>query len=468
MLLLESSADRTEGQDNVSISEQLATFVVNTRIDDMPREAVEKAKVMFLDIIGVALAGTRVEETGKIAIDYVREAGGVPESTVIGGGFMTSAPNAALANGLSAHALDFDDFEPAGHPSGMLVATALALGEKLGLTGKRVLESYILGLEIYERIAATDLPISEIGWHGTAVYGTLGSAAAAAKALDLNVPETVMCLGIAASAAGGILRENGSMTKPYQVGKSARNGVEAALLARKGFTSDVGVIENPKGFCDLFSGKGRWDGSGITSNLGNPYHIVNPGLGIKMYPCGGVKFLRCIQGILELKRENGINYADVSRIDLRVSRRQVNLDINEPQKGLEGKFSMRYICARAILDGKLTVDTFTDEKVKEPIVKEALAKINVVVDETIPDSWIKAWSEVTIKLKNGTSFSLRIDIPKGDQRNPLPLSAVLEKYRGNASLVLSPEQAERVREIVMGLDKVDNLGELMNILKSGR
>ena len=450
----------------MSISEQLATFVVNNRYEDIPQEAIEKAKVMFLDIIGVALAGTRIEETGKITIDYVREAGGTPESTVIGGGLKTSAPNAALANALLAHALDFDDYEPSGHPSGMLVASALALGEKGKLTGKQVLQSYILGLEIYEKLAIIDLLMSETGWHGTAVFGTMGSAAAAAKALGLNDEETVMCLGIAASAASGILRENGSMTKPYQVGKSARNGVEAALLAKKGFTSDAGVIENPKGFCDLFAGKGRWDSSQITRNLGNPFHIVNPGLGIKLYPCGGVKFVRCIQGILELRKENNIAYSDVTEVELRVSRRQVNLDIVEPKKGLEGKFSMRYICARALLDGKLGVDTFTDEKVNESIVKEALAKMKVIVDATIPDDWLKAWSEVTIKLKNGKSFTRRIEIPKGDQRNPVSLSTVIEKFRGNASLVLSGAQSEKVIEMVSSLDKAKNLTELMNILKA--
>ena len=451
----------------MSISEQLATFVVNTRIDDMPREAIEKAKVMFLDIIGVALAGTRVEETGKIAIDYVREAGGVPESTVIGGGFMTSALNAALANALSAHALDFDDFEPAGHPSGMLVVTALALGEKCGLTGQEVLQSYILGLEIYEHLATIDGMMYEKGWHGTPVFGTMGSAAAAAKALGLSVSETVMCLGIAASSASGILRENGSMTKPYQVGKAARNGVEAALLAQKGFTSDLGVIENPKGFCDLFAGKGQWDASQLTRNLGNPFHIASPSIGIKLYPCGGVKFVRCIQGILELREENNIKYSDVREVDLRVSRQQLNMDITEPHKALEGKFSMRYICARALLDGQLKLDSFTDDKVNDPVIKEAMGKMNVIVDEEIPNKWLNSWSEVSIHLKNGNSYTRRIEIPKGDSRNPVALSVVKVKYQDNASLVLSEKQAERAAEIVLNLDNVKNLHELMNILKAG-
>jgi 2-methylcitrate dehydratase PrpD len=449
----------------VTISEQLASFVVNTPFEALPAEAIQKAKVLFLDIIGVALAGTVVEETGKIAIEYIRDIGGVPESTVIGGGFQTSAPNAALANALLAHALDFDDFEPNGHPSGMLVASSLALGEKLGLSGKDILLSYLLGLEIYERVASSDMANSEKAWHATPVFGTLGSAAASAKALGLNVEETLMCLGIAASTAAGILRENGSMTKPYQVGKSARNGVEAALLAGKGFTSDRGVIENPKGFCDLFFGKGRWNSSVMTNNLGNPFHIVQPGIGIKLYPCGGVKFLRCIQGIRELVRENDIGYTEVNRIDVRVSRRQVYLDIPEPQTGLEGKFSMRYICARTLLDRKLTLETFTDVKVREPIIREALGKINIIVDETIPDDWLKAWSEVTLKLKNGGSLSRRIEVPKGDQRNPLAVPDVLEKFKNNASLVLPAARVEKVLEIVMDLDKIGQVHELMSLIK---
>jgi 2-methylcitrate dehydratase PrpD len=450
----------------MSISEQIASFVVNTSFEALPTEAIEKAKILFTDIIGVALAGTVMDETGKIAIDYIRDIGGVPEATVIGGGFKTSAPNAALANALLAHALDFDDFEPNGHPSGMLVASSLALGEKLGLSGRDILLSYILGLEIYERVAASDMANSEKAWHATSVFGTLGSAVTAAKALRLNLEETLMCLGIAAATAAGILRENGSMTKPYQVGKSARNGVEAALLARKGFTSDIGVLENPKGFCDMFIGKGQWNRSGMTDNLGNPFHIVKPGIGIKLYPCGGVKFLRCIQGIRELVQENDINYREVNKVDVRVSRRQVYLDIPAPQTGLEGKFSMSYICARTLLDRKLTLETFTDAKVREPLIKEATGKINVIVDETIPDDWLKTWSEVTIMLKNGSSLSKRIEIPKGDQRNPLAIADVLEKFRRNASLVLSEAQVEKVLEIVMNLDKINQVHELMSIIKS--
>lgn len=446
-------------------TEQLSEFIVHTSFKDMPEEAVARAKIMFIDTIGVALAGTAIGEAGKIAIKYAKDIGGVPEATVIAGGFQTSAPNVAFTNALLSHAVDFDDWELSGHPSSMLVATSLSLGEKMGLAGRSLLESYILGLEVYDKIACGCPDARARGWHGTAVYGTMGATSAAAKLLGLGVNETIMALGIAASAASGISRQRGTMTKPYQVGRAARNGVEAALLAKDGFTADEAIIENPMGFCDIYLGAGACDYDKMTRNMGKPFHIVSPGLGLKPYPCRFPEF-RAIDAVLDLRREHAFEYKDVDQAEIGTTSDMYKVTILDPKTGLQGKFSTNYVCAIALLDGKLSLASFTDEKVRDPIVQEALGKVKLVAEKTIPNEWADAWSRpVTIKLKDGRTLSKRVDIPRGDPRNPLSINDVLAKYRDNASLVLPSQQVEHSINLLQNLDQAKDVTELMDILR---
>lgn len=446
-------------------TEQLARFVVDTKLQDIPQEAVERANITFLDIIGVALAGTVVEETGQMAIRFTRDIGGTAEATVIGGGFRTSAPNAALVNGLLAHALDFDDWElTGGHPSSMLVAACLALGEKHGLAGSALIEAYIIGLEVYDRLSTGCPGAQNRGWHGAAVFGTMGATAAGAKLLGLTVPETIMAFGIAASSASGLARQHGNMTKPVQIGKAARNGVEAALLAKYGFTSDDAIIENPKGFCDAYLGEGICDCAKMIQNLGNPLHILSPGVGIKFYPCRYPEF-RMIDAVLALRKEHGFTYDDVERVEIHASPHKLKTTILEPETGLQGKFSTKYICARALLDGEITLSTFSDEKVREEKTKEALQKIFLIPDPTIPEKWLKARSPVTVRLKNKQVFSREVDIPKGDPRNPLPLDEVIAKYCSNASLVLAEQEVAYSSNLLQQFDQLEDLQELLSILR---
>ena len=449
---------------NVGVTEQLARFVIDTSFKDMPEVAAERAKTMFLDTIGVALAGTAVGETGNIAIKYVEDVGGSPEAIAIGSGFRTSAPNAAFVNALLAHVLDFDDWDTSGHPSAMLVPASLALGEKRDLPGRSLLEAYILGLEVCDKIASGCPDITSRGWHGTALYGAIGAAAAGVKLLGLNVNQAIMAFGVAASAASGFRRQFGTMSKSFQVGNAARNGVEAALLASDGFTSDEATLEGSLGFCDCFQGQGTSDYTKMTHNLGNPFHIVSPGLGIKPYPCRYWEF-RSIEATLDLRRQHGFICDDIDWVEVSMSPvHYQRVNFLEPKTGLQAKFSVNYAVAMAILDGKLTLATYTDDKVKEPKVREALGKIKAIEDATIPNEWADAWNVVTVKLKDGSIFSKRVDIPRGAPRNPLLASDVVLKYRDNASLVLSEEQVECSIKLLQKLEQVEHLRELTDIL----
>ena len=237
-------------------TEKLAKFIVETIYESIPPEVVHAAKRVVMDTLGVIIAGSQ-EPAGKIISSFVRNLGEKPRATVVGAGFRTSSPNAALTNGTMAHALDYDDFNymgGSGHPSIALLPAVLAIGEDLRASGKAVLEALILGFELWAKLLGSGIDPRSQGFHPTPVIGTMGAAAAAAKLLGLDVKQTQMVMGIASTHASGLARNRGTMTKPYHGGNAARSGVVAAMLVKEGFTAATDIIDGKFGFCDAFAG----------------------------------------------------------------------------------------------------------------------------------------------------------------------------------------------------------------------
>ncbi len=237
-------------------------------------------------MLGVALAGVSTPPA-EIALDYCKRLGVSTEASIWGTHAKASVSTAAFANGLLAHALDFDDWDAfihVGHPTSMLIGAALPLAEKIGASGKDLLKAYVLGIEVICKVAANCPNVQDRGFHSTPVFGSLGAAIACASLLKLDAAKLKAALGITASAAGGIHRQQGSMVKPFHAGNAARNGAEAALLAQEGFTADAAIIEAPRGFCDTFFGPGNCDYEEMIANLGTPYFLESPGMGLKWHP----------------------------------------------------------------------------------------------------------------------------------------------------------------------------------------
>ena len=251
------------------VTDTLAQFVTQTRYSAISEKTVANAKMHLLDTLGVALAGAR-EPVATIALDYCKRIGSAADSTIWGTGLKAAAPTAAFANGLLAHALDYDDWDAfihVGHPSSMLLGAALSVGESTGVSGEELLKAYVLGIEIICKLAANCPNLQDRGFHSTPVWGSLGAAVACGSLLKLTALQVKAALGIAASAAGGIHRQQGSMVKPFHAGNAARNGAEAALLAKAGFTADGAILEAPRGFCDTFFGPGRCDLEKMVENV---------------------------------------------------------------------------------------------------------------------------------------------------------------------------------------------------------
>ncbi|MBC8394020.1 MAG: MmgE/PrpD family protein [Deltaproteobacteria bacterium] len=449
----------------------LADFVLKTEFRNLPANAIDLAKQAFLDCVGVTLAGS-VTPPAQIIMDLVTENGGKPTAAVFGAGFRTASPQAALVNGTSAHSLDYDDMNNSldGHPSAVFVPTIMALGEELGISGSDAVEAYIIGLEIAAKVGnGINKGHYEKGWHATATLGTLGAAAAAAKILKLDTEKTLMALGIAASEAAGLRQNFGTMTKPFHAGNAARNGMVAAILAKKGFTADKNIIEAEFGFCKLFNKDNQYDLKKITDSLGQPFDIVSPGINLKPYPaCLGTH--SALDAVLGLSAKHSISGEDVARVEVKTPPSNLKILIHsEPRTGLEGKFSMEFCITIAIMNKKVGVDDFTDETVKGARTQDFIKRVKVIPDPSLedPEKSAEEWylpAIVKIRLKNGKEYSRRVDFSKGQPKCPMSREELLTKYRDCAGVVMTMKSVEQSIVMIENMEKIKNLGVLADVL----
>jgi 2-methylcitrate dehydratase PrpD len=454
-------------------TEELAQFACELKVDSVPAEAFRWAKDAILDCIGVALAGTK-EEAGQIATAYVKEAKGRPEAGVFAAGFKTSAADAALANGTLAHALDFDDYTLPnwmGHPTSPLLPAILALGQRKKISGKEMLLAYVIGYEVGGRIGGgVGRGHYECGWHATATLGTMGATAAGARILQLDPARARMALGIASSEASGVRQNFGTMTKPLHVGLASRNGVLAASLAEKGFTADGCTVEGPLGFAKVLTAPGGYDFGRMTDGLFKSFLIVEHGISIKPYPCCADGH-RCIDAILYLIEKHDIKPANVAAVECRISDMVPKIMIRQrPQTGAEGKFSLPFCMAIALIDRKVGLQQFTTERVLDPQVQELITRVSFVhPPEASGYAGMERYPEqVTVRLCDGTVYTHEVAESKGRPANRLSEAELTGKYRECAGGVLPPKRIDQSLEMLHSLEKVEDINKLMQVLCGGR
>ena len=440
-------------------TEIMSRFVTDLKYEDIPREVIDRAKRQILDVIGVALAGS-TQEVGKIALDFVQCTGGTPECVVWGTKLRTSSPQAAFVNGIDCHATDYDDmWLPGAHPTGVTFPAALAVAETVRASGRQLLAAQVAAYEVMGKLhSCAD---ERAGWHPTPVFGTFGAAAAAAKLLGVDTAKMQLALGIAASEASGISSQSGTMTKPFHAGHGARNGIVAAMLAARGFTANPQVLDGA--FFETFFGKDFSDNWRLTATLGNPYHLATPGIGVKMYP-SGYHLHHAFEPALELVKKHNIRTEQVSAIEIMVPRRG---HFNRPQigSGLEGKFSYQYHVAMAILDQKLTIESFHDERALASDVQALLKKMTVRVDANIPRNPDIVYIKVVIKLSDGKEVSAAQPLPRSHWRYPLAREEWVGKFRDNAARVLKEPNISRIIETVDKLEELSDANALTELLK---
>jgi 2-methylcitrate dehydratase PrpD len=449
----------------MGLTRDVAAWAAAVSIDEMPAEVRAAAQAACVDTIGAILAGAP-EPVTRIVADALAEDGARPAASQLGGRLKTSVEGAALLNGTSGHALDYDDVSRSlmGHPSVVVLPAALAVAEHGRASGRALLEAYIAGVEVMAKLGrVAGAGHYQAGWHATSTLGTLGSAAAAGKLLDLDAGRLAHALAIAASESSGSRRNFGTMTKPFHAGHASRCGVHAARLAGRGMTGETSVLEAPLGFFALFAPRAA-PPEELAETLGRPYELVSPGLGVKRYPCCYATH-RAAEGALALVASHEIPSGDVARATVAVPRGALAPLISwRPRTGLEGKFSMAYVVAASICDRRLTLDSFTDAAVARPEIVELMDRVTVVEDGAIPteqNAIEGGYVEVRIRRRGGAELVSRVDRPRGSAERPLAPEELLGKFRDCARRVLAPPQIDRAIALLGALEAVPDVAALV-------
>ena len=439
----------------MSATRTLAQFIADTDFDSLPPPVVEAAKIAILDGVANVVAGS-VQELADIIGRYVRDAGGAPQASVVGWGYKTNSPAAAFANGVFGHCLDYEiqGFPPT-HGTSSCLPAALALAEQHHVPGDRVITAYVLGWEIQGRLRQASAPATRAGYHPPGLVGPLGGAAAAAKTLSLGTEQTLMALGIAASRTGGLTANTGTMVKSTHPGNAARMGAEAGILAGMGYTASDEALESPVGYAAaLFGGEFNWDVA--TGGLGASWRLIDPGFDIKRFPAQ-VYMQNAIEAALNLREQNGIDPGDIDQVT--IHRRGRGHSGPAPRSGLDGKFSVEYCAAAALLDGHVGIDTFTDARRFSPDMEDMLGRVRVE-----PEGPETGATRATAALKDGTTVSAECSAFSGSASNPMSRDQRLAKVRDCFTRALSESDTERVLEMLENLENLDDTADLMAAL----
>ena len=458
-----------------SVARRYARFVRGLGLDQVPVPVVAKATSLALDTLGSCLASSR-EEFGRAVLAAAERLGGSPESTLIGTKARTGAASAVLANATLAHGLDFDDTREDAivHTGCVAVTTSLAVGEALGASGRAVIEAMIVGVEVMCRIGlAVPGRFHARHYHQTSLTGGFAAAAVAGKLYGLTEDQIVHAFGICGSQAGGIIEylADGSGTKRLHPGWAAHAGVAATLLARSGFTGPETVFEGTHGFYQAFAGgfeEPRLET--LLGNLGRTWELAE--LTLKPYPCGSIAqpYMDCA---LRLREQHGIKPEQILSIRCRTAEGPIPrlweplASKHNPANGYASKFSLPYLLAAILVKGRVTLAEFTDEAARDQAVLAVAGKVGYEVDASIdyPRQFI---GHVAIRLHDGRLLEQRQDHPRGGPDFPMTRDEVEAKFRGNAALAVSHEQASRIIQIVGDLAAQQHVTALMDSLTAER
>jgi aconitate decarboxylase len=453
--------EKSCGRENpMSATEEFCRILHGITADTIPPIAFDAARRLLLDGIAVALAGSR-ERASQIIGDYVFSLGAVNSASAWSFGFRTSAVSAAYLNGAAMHVLDYEPmWNPPSHALSTTLPAVLALGESLGADGREILAALIKGIEAHGRLrmASRQFEPRALIFHPPGVAGPIGSAVAASHLLGLEPEQLRNAVGIAASRAGTLLANVGTMAKCTHCGSAAAAGIEAAMLAARGMSANPDIIEEPNGLADAFFDR-EWDPHALAVT-GAPLRIIEPGYAIKMFPSQYATHF-VILAALEARRwlasllpgRLTALHEHIGAVEI-VGPIMPYVDRPRPATGLDGKFSFQYAAASALLDGAVGIDTFTDEHCVHPSLTALLTKLRFVQSPEIPAALDRMWVEIKIELDTGTLVTARCTRPPGAWGTPIPEADHFVKVRDCMRRALSDSETQ---EIISSLQSFDSL-----------
>jgi 2-methylcitrate dehydratase PrpD len=412
------------------LTQDLGRFVAGIRFEHLPPAAVEIARTGFIDTIATMIAGAN-DDAPQLLRKALTPAPG-PASLYFSGQ-SAAAPEAAWINGTAGHALDYDDVGCRGHLSTVLVPAILAEAETLGLGGREMFAAYVAGYETWAELARRDPGHHHVkGWHPTGIFGAIGAAAACAALRRLLPEQATMAIALAASQAGGVMANFGTMTKPFHAGRAAHAGVISARLAEAGFTAAADALEHPQGFLSAVSPEGKADREAPAARLGEEWQILRQGLSIKKYPACYCTH-RALDAMLDLLAKHPLRPDEIAGITVSISKtHSLILRNHAPQTGLAAKFSMEFAMAAAVISRRASLAEYTDGFVRRPDVQELMRRVSVVTNENYdPEvSGASVWDQVTVELRNGERIaSVQVRRARGHAELPLGEAELFDKFK---------------------------------------
>jgi len=458
------------------LTEALSRFICERRLDDLPPAAIDKAKKVIADTFAVILAGAGSEVAEPLE-RYLALSAERGVSPILGTSWTATPETAALINGSFGHALDFDDvlsMMPA-HPSAIIIAALCAAVGERKVSGRELLEAYVLGVEAGGKIGlGITVGHYHRGFHGTGTLGIFSALAALIKFERLSVDAARTAFGIASSMASGLRCNFGTMTKPLHTGWAARSALAAVRLASAGFTAAPDVLEAKSGYFAAY-GVDESNPAIAAAGLGNPWVILDPGIALKRFPCCYACH-RGMDGVLVLRDRLGCTAEDVERVVCRMPPGGMQvLTYPRPRTGLEGKFSLEYCLAAGVLDGEYTLATFSDAAVARPEIEALLERVDAHEDPRCAgddpllhtrSSGSRGFVEVEIRLKDGRRAETRVDKAPGHPSRELTWEDIEAKFQDCARQCrLAPAAAKQAYDELRALERLPDLNRILPLMR---
>ena len=442
-------------QNAPAVTEQLARFAVGHPSRGWSDQVEHEAHRTFANWVGCAI-GPSKHDTVVAALAAVMELMPARQASLLGRAEKVDMANAALLNGISSHTFDFDDthLKTIIHPAGPVASAVLALGEKLNISGRDLIDALVIGIEVSCRVGNAIYPDHyDRGWHITGSTGMLGSAAACARLLKLDAARTQMALGIAASQPIGLREQFGTMTKPFHPGGAAKVGLMSALMAKHGYTASKRALEAPRGLMQVFSDKTDW--SEITERLGESWEIaLNT---YKPFACG-IVIHPSIDGCIQLRDQHRLKPADIKKVTIKVHSLVLELTGKKtPVTGLESKFSVYHSCAVGLIHGRAGEHEYSDETVNSAPVLALRAKVEAVVDNSIDE----ASSDIRIETHDGRNLHIFIEHAIGSVQRPMSEVQLKAKFIDQSALVLGRDKSEKAWTVAIMIGSCPDLSSLL-------
>ena len=432
------------------LTRKLADFTASFTLESAPKKVLDNAKIAILDCLGVSMLATS-QEVGAALLRFARENASQGACTLWGTGMTASARDAALINGTLAHGLDYDDRN---HSSTYSLATSIAVAEPAGLSGAKTLEGFIVGREVRNSLDAlfgrrsSGIGPGARGWHSNGILGSVAAACAASKLLGLSVPQTLAAIGLAAGSCGALTRDGGTMAKPFRTGHAAASGLTCALLAQSGFTSDDAALEGRYGLLEALGPTPEDVLQSLGTDLGFKFNLETEPRIKPHSSCSATH--NGLEAMLRLVQKHPVKAESVQSIECDL--KPYPLVRRTPQRGFEGRFSMAFCLALALIRGRVKPDDFVNHNVDDPAVQELMRRACHT-----PDA-----QELVITLKDGARLV-------EDLQHPSDLHGwdqVASKFHGCVDGILEERAADAARECVARLDNLASVTELTRQLRT--